>query len=142
MFGQDKVKLLLIVDVRVIIRFPFKRPQSKMKNNFNNIFSKRSSGVSKVSLKICKHTNYCVFSFSYQWSFIPYKSISKQALSHYSILKESNIFYSIIFYLLFGKIRIHPQFVLQVKILNQKKNSIYNNIIIFLFIHYSFYKYL
>ena len=36
MFGYDKVKLLLVVDVKVIVRFLFKRPFSRMKSNLKD----------------------------------------------------------------------------------------------------------
>ena len=46
------IKLLLIINIRVTIKFPFKKPFPKMKSNFKNIFSKtKISEISKISLK-------------------------------------------------------------------------------------------
>ena len=74
----------MVADMRLIIRFPLKRPFRKMKSNFKDIFLKKPFEVPKVSLKTkttifgvpkvsLKNENYNLntikfyaFSFSYQ----------------------------------------------------------------------------
>ena len=41
LFEWDKVKLLLIVDMRVIVRFFFKKSFFRIKNNFKDTFFKK-----------------------------------------------------------------------------------------------------
>ena len=55
LFGWDKVKLFLVVDIRVIVRFLFKMFFSRIKSNLKDIFFKRSFelfGILKGLLKI------------------------------------------------------------------------------------------
>ena len=70
LFEWDKVKLFFVIDIRVIVKFLFKKYFLKIKSNFEDNFPKRSSRVLKNFIKkdlyTLKYISYCVFSISHQ----------------------------------------------------------------------------
>ena len=70
LFEQDKIKLLLIIDMRVIVRILFKRFFPRMKNNFKDTSPKKPYRILKDLIKknlyTLKYINYYTFLFLYQ----------------------------------------------------------------------------
>ena len=52
LFGCNKVRLFFVINMRVIVKFLFKKSFSKIKNNFKDISSKKPSKILKNHLKI------------------------------------------------------------------------------------------